>query len=99
MTIIKPEFSVAEILAWQALVAGNASADQQKMVVSTLMSDLCRIWSDDTDVCAGEREMGHYNGRRFVGVEINTIVTQPGPLADARKREAKSTTATKRPKT
>lgn len=77
--IVKPNFTDTDAMAMQALAAGKASEAQQKIALTWIMTEGCRIWDDNTDIAEADREVIHAAGRRYVGVWINRLVNANAP--------------------
>jgi hypothetical protein len=61
------------VIALQCVAAGTANADQQRMVMQWLISDICMVeglsFSPDS-----VRESDFAEGRRFVGLQLGKIL-------------------------
>ena len=70
--MLKPETTASISMAFKALVAGNASPDQQKLAIEFLIKIGCRTndsdWFPDRDITSFAA------GRRFVGMQIIDMI-------------------------
>lgn len=80
----------------RALLAGTATADQQRTAMRCILEDICRIY-DTPYVAAGvDRDTFVMLGRHQVGVLITSTTTERVLLDAQRRASAKAAPATPR---
>lgn len=88
----------AKVAAIKAFAEGTARPDQMILAAQTILDDFCRLNDVDwfPDDFGGERDSSFAAGRRFVGLLIRKVITQPfealtgkaeTPLPRTRKRK------------
>lgn len=72
---VPPTYTKNEVLALQALATGTANEDQQKIALNYIVEKLARTY--DLSYCPGpegDRETAMAEGRRFVGLQLITLL-------------------------
>lgn len=71
----------ADIYALKALTAGVASEGQQKRALQWILKVACGI-GDNTYYPDSERDTTFAEGKRFVGLEIVSLINMPNPPSE-----------------
>lgn len=68
-TTPEPNLTEADVRAIAALLAGEASGEQQTRGMAYIVTELCRV-NGITGPGASDAELRHNEGRRYVGLKI-----------------------------
>ncbi len=83
----KPVLTAAEVVAVQACIEGQATAEQAKMAIDWIMREAARV--PDLSFRPGQPDYTTFNeGRRYVGILIRYMLL-PETLAEAREHDRK----------
>lgn len=69
-----PEWNDRQVYALQALARGEATEYQQKDVLKFIVEKICGTYDETFDLDS-ERVSAHYQGRRFVGLQIVKLIS------------------------
>lgn len=70
---LPPEWKNADVASIQALVNGRATREQQKRALAYIVYDICRV--NDVEYRPDSRDHAFASGRRFVGLQINKMIS------------------------
>lgn len=76
MVLPKPEFTEAQVHAMRSLIAGKATADEQRTAMRCILEQICRIYDTPYVADGTDRDTFVALGRHQVGVLITSTTTE-----------------------
>lgn len=89
MALPKPTWSEADVHAVRAVMRGTADGEQQRLALTFILTEVCRIFDSPYVADGADRESFVAIGRHQVGVIITSAQTEP-VLIEARANDARA---------